>query len=155
LGIVSYEWDFGDGTTGNGIVTSHTYTEPGTYKAMLTVKDEAGNSDTDSITVNVEAVPIAFPWWIVGVVVAVVVSAAALALWRRRGGRSGLNHLFLLGSSHTKYIEKYIRITKSEFFGRLNYYSFIISIPGSDTYHPQLLIDIWLDRFAHFSEFFW
>jgi len=61
LGIVSYEWDFGDGTTGNGMVTSNTYTEPGTYTAMLTVKDEVGNSNTDSITVNVESVPISFP----------------------------------------------------------------------------------------------
>jgi len=70
-----------------GIVS---YTEPGTYTAMLTVKDAAGNIETDLITVTVEAVPIAFPWWIVGVVVAVVVSAAALVLWRRRGEFFGL-----------------------------------------------------------------
>jgi len=53
-GIVSYEWDFGDGTTGTGITLTHTYTEPGTYTVTLTVKDAAGNSQTDSITITVQ-----------------------------------------------------------------------------------------------------
>jgi len=51
---VSYFWDFGDETTGTGITATHTYTEPGTYIITLTVKDEAGNSDTDSVIITVE-----------------------------------------------------------------------------------------------------
>jgi parallel beta-helix repeat protein len=54
MGIVSYEWDFGDRTTGTGISLTHTYTEPGTYTVTLTVKDAAGNSQTDSITITVQ-----------------------------------------------------------------------------------------------------
>jgi PKD repeat protein len=54
MGIVSYEWNFGDGTTGTGITLTHTYTEAGTYTVTLTVKDAAGNSQTDSITITVQ-----------------------------------------------------------------------------------------------------
>lgn len=66
--IISYEWDFGDGTTGTGVITTHTYTNPGTYKLTLTVKDAAGNTDTNIITVTVVA-PQAFPIWIIGAMI--------------------------------------------------------------------------------------
>src|SRR5205807_9257559 len=32
-------WDFGDGTTGSGQTTFHTYTQAGTYTRLLTVTD--------------------------------------------------------------------------------------------------------------------
>lgn len=37
--IVSYDWDFGDGTTGSGVNMSHAYAAYGTYTATLTVTD--------------------------------------------------------------------------------------------------------------------
>ncbi len=40
--IVSYEWDFGDGSTGTGEETTHTYSEIGYYIAVLTVTDNDG-----------------------------------------------------------------------------------------------------------------
>ncbi|UCC33504.1 MAG: right-handed parallel beta-helix repeat-containing protein [Candidatus Bathyarchaeota archaeon] len=55
VGIASFEWDFGDGYDGTGITANHTYTEIGAYTVELTVKDAAGNSATDSITVTVES----------------------------------------------------------------------------------------------------
>jgi PKD repeat protein len=82
VGIVSYEWDFGDENTGTGVTTTHIYTYEGTYTVTLTVRDAAGNSDTDSCTVTVYllpapvAAPVApspWPTTIVGVVVAVVI----------------------------------------------------------------------------------
>ena len=91
VGIVSYEWDFGDGTNGTGVIAYHTYTEPGTYVVTLTVWDAAGNSDTDSITITVlsaEAPPPAeaFPMWIVGVAVAAIAIATVViaVFWRKR-----------------------------------------------------------------------
>jgi len=54
IGITSYEWDFGDGSTGTGLVATHTYAKSGSYVVTLTVWDAAGNSNTDEITVNVE-----------------------------------------------------------------------------------------------------
>jgi len=84
IGIVSYEWDFGDGTTGTGITVNHTYANPGTYTVTLTVKDVAGNIDTDHLTVTVTVKEV-FPWWIVGAAAAVIVIAVAVTiLWRRR-----------------------------------------------------------------------
>ena len=40
--IVDWSWDFGDGTTGSGVTTTHTYSTPGTYFATLTVTDNGG-----------------------------------------------------------------------------------------------------------------
>lgn len=53
VGIVSYEWDFGDGTTGTEKTPTHTYTHLGSYTVTLTVKDAAGNISTDTVTVTV------------------------------------------------------------------------------------------------------
>lgn len=50
---ITYEWDFGDGTTGTGQQASHTYTDPGTYTVTLTARNEAG-TDTRSITITAE-----------------------------------------------------------------------------------------------------
>lgn len=50
---LTYYWDFGDGTTGNGIFTSHKYAERGVYNAQLTVTDDDGESDIDDTVVTV------------------------------------------------------------------------------------------------------
>jgi PKD repeat protein len=42
---VTYNWNFGDGNTGNGVTTSHTYANPGTYDVVLIVINACG-SDT-------------------------------------------------------------------------------------------------------------
>jgi parallel beta-helix repeat protein len=85
VGIVSYEWDFGDGTTGTGVTTTHAYTNPGTYTATLTVRDAAGNIDTHSMTVTVRSTE-GFPVWVVGVAVAAIAiaTAATAMFWRKR-----------------------------------------------------------------------
>ena len=95
VAIVSYEWDFGDGTTGTGKTTTHNYTEPGVYNVTLTVKDTVGKSDKDSITVTVEAsqpYSTVFPWWIlgvVGVVILVGIVGMTLLLRRRKTSKGG------------------------------------------------------------------
>ena len=40
--LVLYEWDFGDGSTGTGIDTTHTYLAPGSYTVTLFVTDSNG-----------------------------------------------------------------------------------------------------------------
>jgi glucose/arabinose dehydrogenase len=56
---LSYAWNFGDGATGSGATTSHTYTAPGLYTATLTVTDGQGGSDTATVSISVGAPPTA------------------------------------------------------------------------------------------------
>jgi uncharacterized protein YkwD len=44
-GLLSFEWNFGDGQTGSGGVPSHTYTRAGKYTVTLTVMDGGGASN--------------------------------------------------------------------------------------------------------------
>jgi PKD repeat protein len=53
VGIISFEWDFGDRATGTGMTTTHIYTEIGNYTATLTVRDATSHNDTDSIIITV------------------------------------------------------------------------------------------------------
>jgi PKD repeat protein len=46
--IVSYVWDFGDGSNSSGSVVSHVYSSPGTYTVSLTATDNSGATDTDT-----------------------------------------------------------------------------------------------------------
>ncbi|HSX85972.1 MAG TPA: PKD domain-containing protein [Cellvibrio sp.] len=45
-------WDFGDGTTSNDLVTSHTYAEPGIYRLILSASG-LPFSDTEAVSLVV------------------------------------------------------------------------------------------------------
>ncbi|WP_306013872.1 MULTISPECIES: PKD domain-containing protein [unclassified Allomuricauda] len=54
VGISSYQWNFGDGSSvSNEADPVHTYANVGTYNAVLTVTDADGQTDTDTVTINV------------------------------------------------------------------------------------------------------
>ncbi len=56
--ITSYTWDFGDGTTGSGQTTTHSYSAvaanppPGYYTVTLTTKDNNGATNSKSVNVS-------------------------------------------------------------------------------------------------------
>ncbi len=52
--ISTYGWDFKDGSKTNVADFNYTYKTPGTYEAELTVTDENGLSDVETITIVVE-----------------------------------------------------------------------------------------------------
>lgn len=53
--IASYLWNFADrGATASGKTASHVFQDAGTYYVTLTVKDDAGAEDTDTVVVSVE-----------------------------------------------------------------------------------------------------
>ena len=54
---MSYSWNFGDGTTATGSLTpSHTYANPGSYTASVTVTDANKLTSTGSVVVTVNDV---------------------------------------------------------------------------------------------------
>jgi len=42
--ILTYNWDYGDGSTGSGDEVSHTYTTEGSYTVILEVTDNGGKT---------------------------------------------------------------------------------------------------------------
>jgi len=59
--IVSYNWDFGNGTTGTGATPTTIYTEAGTFNVTLTVTDDVGETNSVSITAVITAIAINQP----------------------------------------------------------------------------------------------
>jgi hypothetical protein len=56
IDIASYFWDFGDGSSGAGIISSHQYNVPGTYTATLIGTDSEGHAPlTQQVTIRVLA----------------------------------------------------------------------------------------------------
>jgi PKD repeat protein len=51
----TFQWDFGDGTTGSGVTTTHQYTRTGTFTVNLTVTSDNGQSNTVSRTITISA----------------------------------------------------------------------------------------------------
>jgi PKD repeat protein len=51
--IVSYSWNFGDGTSSSLANPSHEYQQVGSYNVILTVTDNDGMTATDTIALNV------------------------------------------------------------------------------------------------------
>jgi chitodextrinase len=51
--IATYYWEFGDGATGQGRTTSHTWSTPGKYEVTLWVTDDQGVQASVTKSVNV------------------------------------------------------------------------------------------------------
>jgi len=49
----SFEWDFGDGTTGIGLDPDHQYSTPGEYTVTVIISDRNGTKTVKTFTINV------------------------------------------------------------------------------------------------------
>ena len=53
--VVSYTWQFGDGSTGTGVTPTHAYSGAGTFVVSLTVTDDGGATSTAYTTASITA----------------------------------------------------------------------------------------------------
>ena len=53
--IISYYWDFGDGSSANGASLNHSYSDSGQYRVSLTVEDNQHETSTITKTITVAA----------------------------------------------------------------------------------------------------
>ena len=56
--IAGYQWDFGDNSTGSGVMPTHVYASAGTFDVTLTVTDDGGATDTQTTTATITAQPL-------------------------------------------------------------------------------------------------
>ena len=63
--IAACRWEFGDGTNGTGMQTTHAYQEPGTFTVNLTVTDDFGACDSRSTDITVVLRTFSITWEIV------------------------------------------------------------------------------------------
>src|SRR5207247_4838834 len=54
-GGCSYNWGFGDRSSGDGAVVAHTYTDAGQYTAIVTTRDSAGGVAANTVTVTISS----------------------------------------------------------------------------------------------------
>ena len=75
--IISYVWDFGDGTNGTGLTPTHIYKKKDTWTVTLTVYDQEGEESVISAQVVVEQKTEEMPFYIkllLGILVVMIVS---------------------------------------------------------------------------------
>lgn len=77
--IVAYAWAFGDGSTGSGITTSHTYVTAGSFTATLQVTDSSGMTATRSTTITVNPQVVIVPMHVADI---------AMSLTANNGGQA-------------------------------------------------------------------
>ncbi len=89
--IVSYRWNFGDGSEAFGAVVSHIYSKPGAYQVELNVTDNIDLSASETFSVDVQVTPLNVVLIIqVGVLISAILLAISFALLvsRRKGTSS-------------------------------------------------------------------
>ncbi|MDH5389727.1 MAG: PKD domain-containing protein, partial [Candidatus Bathyarchaeota archaeon] len=88
--IVSYFWDFGDGTNATDVTVDHAYAEDGNYTVTLTVIDDDGASSSVSDTKIVETEAVGWPLALfaaIGLGIAALIATLLYGLYRRRKKR--------------------------------------------------------------------
>jgi hypothetical protein len=85
--IVSFNWDFGDGTKGSGPVVSHAYSSEGSYQVTLNVTNGEGISNLVKLPLTVgteEHIPFPFKVFLGIALGMIVIMFAALMISRKR-----------------------------------------------------------------------
>jgi len=90
VGVVEFNWDFGDGASGKGLTVTHSYIQQTTYTVTLHVKDLEGNSDFD--TVKITIIPAIGESFLLPTVATIIVLSAGIvtgiSIFKRRRAAS-------------------------------------------------------------------
>ncbi|TET91358.1 MAG: PKD domain-containing protein [Methanomassiliicoccales archaeon] len=89
VGVVDYNWDFGDGNSASGEMVEHTYNRSGNYVVTLEVRDGEDNTGTDQINVVIKPQPargvsLEFVFLTIGAIVAIAGGIFCLFIVKRR-----------------------------------------------------------------------
>jgi len=87
VGVTSYVWDFGDGSTASTATATHVYAKAGTYSAKLTVTDAAGNTATTPFMVTVRSSALLGYIELLGGIVGILAILVGLLAWMLLGMR--------------------------------------------------------------------
>jgi PKD repeat protein len=97
---LTYLWEFDDDSNKTGEKVQHTYDKTGTYYVTLTVTDELGKKDIDTVTVTVlsskattskdeSGMDLAYIGIIVVIIIVIVLIVLFMMLKRKRSGKEG------------------------------------------------------------------
>ena len=95
VGIVNYTWSCvigGEAKEAFGVSSTWSFAETGTYEVTLTVRDAAGSTDIDTVTITVETkesggTTLADYWWVAAIAaIATALIAVLYVMVRRRKG---------------------------------------------------------------------
>lgn len=123
--IVTYTWNFGDGTSGSGQTVKHRYAQGGSYSVTLTVTDDRGLSASVSSTISVSdtATPTAdFAFSPTSPIVGDTVFFNAAAS-RAATGRTLVSYEWTLGTGRTA-----TGVTVSQSYGSPGSYSVTLTV---------------------------
>ncbi len=91
VGVANYTWTFtynGTAVALYGASPTFRFWTTGTYIVTLTVRDAAGNTDSDTMSVKVNATPAddgGFPMWMILVIAIIIIAAIAGLLLMKKG----------------------------------------------------------------------
>ncbi len=126
--IVSYDWNFGDGSTATGVTTSHSFATAGAYNVTLTVTDNEGvtNATSSTVTVTTSAPTASFVFSPVEPGTTTVVQFNAVAS-SATPGRSIASYVWNFGDGSTA-----TGVTTTHTFATAGKYNVTLTVTDSD-----------------------
>ena len=84
VGIASFHWDFGDGSSDDGMFLTYQYALSGVFNVTLTVVDGKGNSAADSMSVTVVGPPPASSTPALVTIAVILIAGIFFFVWLKR-----------------------------------------------------------------------
>jgi PKD repeat protein len=126
--LIGFSWDFGDGTSGSGMTTTHVYAAAGSYTVLLTVTDESGQRATSAattLTIGTGAPTASFTFVVTAATSTVSFDAGASTA---RGGSTITTYTWLFGDGSSATTSN---ATTSHVFAPGNTYSVKLTVTDS------------------------